>query len=408
MKYHTVLCCVNASHLTANVDEYTFYQLFNPVTPVKNVKVFCSNVQVKAFVQVTDAQAVELLVDQFHLKHLNIGRLKVYVSHKKFVAFDRSLKSILAGRDNVPNANPLEPERGISVEKSLTNQYISNSLANKIGTGTKLESNEKRNFSNFFLYSHNFDDPPRLQAFSRDSHLKEPGHVGNKSRFARKPSLDAYCNKNTGLEDKTSKANWKPGKSSLLRIANINSKVVTSKMLVNLFGCFGNVITLALNAPLGTALIEFSTKEQCLLAHKFVNNLLFFGNTLSLTITVSDPLIENGEKGTPTDIEYIKCKSKNFRYKPNSGVKINKPSRTLHFASAAPSMTLDRLRQLIVSIHEPVKMAALGKKGGKSEMFLAEFKHQFQSLEVLSQLHNKKTEGKPLKVSFSHTEIEDA
>lgn len=407
MKHHTVLCCLNASTLTENVDEYTFYQIFQTQATIKNIKVFKTGTQIKAFVQVGDKESLDRLVDQFHLKCLNIGKLKVFPSHKKFVAYDKSILSILADQNQNQNFKDglKTSENSLNKIDNATNHYISNILANRLANQSKVDGFENKKFYNFLHNSENSDGYLNSQPYIKFSDFKDPAKNSRNLQLETKSSNKTQGNKILDSEFIPVYNKHNTFTANLLKVDNLDIRVISSQMIMNLFGCFGNVIRLDYHTKEHYAIIQFETDEQAEFALKFVNNSLFFGNTLTLSFTNEQLL--NDHDDNEYDIETATGHYKYFRYKDNLKIKINKPSKLLHFTSIAPTITAQILCQLISQIHEPVKLMQLGKKGTNSEMYLIEFRHLFQSLEVLSILHNKKTEGKLLKVSFSHTKIEN-
>lgn len=406
MKYPILLCCLNSSDKSVNVDEYTFYQIFSPQAVVKNIKIFKHNEQIKAFVQVEDESTLNRLIDNFHQKHLNIGRLKVFPSHKKFVAFDKSLKSILSEKAKFLSVSRETIESPEFKPESPKNHYIANSLANKFSQKTKSDVLENKKFYNFPQNSEGNVGYLHSQPYFKYNDLKNSPKATKIDSLVSKNSEKIPASKNIDKNINLilqAKTNFK---CNLLKLENIDVEVITCQMLLNLFGCFGNILRLAIHCDLNFAIAEFEDEEQAELTLTYINGLSFFGNTLKLAYSNDRYLLDEAESKPTNELKFIKGFYKYFRYKPGLHIKVNKPSRLLHFTSLAPNITESALCQLIYQIHEPIKILKLGKKGTDSDMYLIEFKHLFQSLEVLSILHNKKVEGKLLKISFSHTKID--
>lgn len=116
MKSVTLLVCLSPSAAPEIVTELSFYYLVQPITPVRNIKMVCNEGQIKAFVQVKDESAAESVIDSLHQKTTDIGKMKVFLSHKKFVNYERSLDEILQmaynddfkigctiGKESIPN-----------------------------------------------------------------------------------------------------------------------------------------------------------------------------------------------------------------------------------------------------------------------------------------------------------------
>lgn len=403
MKYYTVLCCVSLASPFTNMDEFSFYQLFSPFAVIKNIKVFRKEEQTKAFVQLLDEKSVTEIIDHFHNKHLNVGKMKVYASHKKYIAFDKSLKDIISNHHNYENENEQNWDYNHTGENIRRNSYQKNYLSNKQTNEPKVEGLENRKYYNYLYNSENLDERQTSQPYTRFSDCKKPLTTQCSLKIESKVSQETRAS-NTFDDVREECAE---SESNILRVNNIDSTVISSQTLMNLFGCFGNVKRLMVNLSLNFAVIEFESHEQAEFAFKFINNLLFFKNTLTISFVPNAEILNEAEKKPQKDVKIIKGHYKYFRYKKNLKIKVNKPSRLLHFTSLSPSVTPAILCKIISQVHEPAKILELAKKGTDSDMYLVEFKHLYQSLEVLSILHNKKIEGKLLKVSFSHTKTDN-
>ena len=99
--------------------------------------------------------------------------------------------------------------------------------------------------------------------------------------------------------------------------------------------------------------------------------------------------------------------SRFFRFKKNLNIKINKPTNILHVTNLSTKVSPIILYQLVSQIRDPVNIFKLAKKGVNSDMYLIEFEKIEDSTAVLCVLHNKKVDGKLMKLSFSHTELSD-
>lgn len=127
MKLFTLLCCINPASSIDNINEFTFYQMINPVAPVVNIKLFHNDAQVKAFVQVKTLEQVEKVIKELYNKHLNVGKIKVFLSYKKYIAFEKSLAQIVES----VNRYSFSKGKGKDIEKGkgklVANPYLCNS-----------------------------------------------------------------------------------------------------------------------------------------------------------------------------------------------------------------------------------------------------------------------------------------
>ena len=193
----------------------------------------------------------------------------------------------------------------------------------------------------------------------------------------------------------------------MIRISNINAKTVNFIAILNLYGCFGNVQRLLTDFQKHFIVIEFGDQEQARLAFKYTHRMLFFETILKVDFffntSIFDELLLN-------PLPHVKTRNNNpkfYRYKQNLKIKVNKPTKLLHFTNLPNKMTPFELYQQISQIYDPINIFRLNKKGATSDMFIVEFEKVNESIEVLSLLHNKKIKNKLIKVSFSHAKVHE-
>lgn len=95
MRNVTLLVCLSPSVAPQLITEASFFGLVNPITQVSNLKMVSTEGQLKAFVQVHNDVAAASVIDALHNSTHALGKLKVYVSHKKFVNYEKRLTEIL-------------------------------------------------------------------------------------------------------------------------------------------------------------------------------------------------------------------------------------------------------------------------------------------------------------------------
>lgn len=95
MKFVAILVCLTPTSDKKQITEYTFYQIINPISAVKNIKLISKNIPFKAFVQLENNLTTELVIDKLHDQVLDIGRVKIFKSHKTYIALEKTIKQIL-------------------------------------------------------------------------------------------------------------------------------------------------------------------------------------------------------------------------------------------------------------------------------------------------------------------------
>lgn len=393
-----ILCCVNPIANSDNIDELSIYQIFKDHAIVKNVKIFSRDVQVKAFVEI-DAESVDKCIKTLHFQNSEIGKLKVYVSHKDNITFDKDLKTIF---------NELLYRNDPNSHKQSYN-----------GKGSEINTiSNKKPVCDYVNGSH-MSKPKFSQESESIENLEE---IFDKNLFIDYKNIRSVTDVNSKLPDmikyypvslenihtvNPSHANEQEI-SKVLIVNRINTDKVNCLMLMNLFGCFGNVKKVLLNIKASFALIEMESTDHSILATTHLNGVPLFGNTIKVKCSKYNTVsLKSLEKEQNPDIQFLRGHYKYFRYKEGLQIKVNKPSTVLHITSLSSQFTPYLLCQLLSQLHEPSKIVKLSKSGNTSDMYLVEFDEISQAVEILSVLHNRKVDGKLMKISFSHTDINE-
>lgn len=397
MDNRILLCCINPINNPDDVDELLIYQLFKEHALVKNVKIFSRDVQIKAFVEV-DRESVEECIQALHLQTTSIGKLKVYVSHKDNIAFDKDLQTIFS-----ESSHKLEHSYKQSChEKDQEANSISyNKLDRDRVKGSHVSKPKISQASESF---ENLDEIFCGNVAIDYKNIRSVTDVNN-----RLPDMVKYYP--VSLENIQSvKSNLSKDSevSKVIILNRVNTDKVNCLMLMNLFGCFGNVKKVLLNIKASFALVEMESAEHSHLVTKHLNNIPFFGSTIKVKCSKYNTVsLKSLEKEQNPDIQFLRGHYKYFRYKEGLQIKVNKPSTVLHITSLSSQFTPYLLCQMLSQLHEPSKIVKLSKTGNTSDMYLVEFDQVGQAIEVLSVLHNKKVDGKLMKISFSHTDINE-
>ena len=395
MKLFTLLCCINPTGPMDDIDEFTFYQMINPIVPVLNIKIFDKTSQVKAFIQIESEEFAEVVMKDLHGKQMNIGKIKVFVSHKKFVAFDKSLPEILA-QANRSSLDYILPTQYSTNKSALScNPYLSNSVT---GFKSKIQS-----YSSWKL---NIKTPPPIAP-----------HISDKVLCAKQTTLDYDLSPSIYVKKKMeqffeSDPNYPYDKqevavqsktvanSACIKITNINTKHVSYQMLFNLFGCFGNVTRLYLHGNLGFAILEYDIEKSVNTAIKYTDCIKFCGKILSVaTYSGSDMFNETKPKNDIKSTVYTNQES-NFRFTREPGTQFVPPSRTLRLANLPRSATVADVKALVSKIYTPLSVNVEKTKDKQYGCFLVELNFLYEGFKVLSMLHNTSYEDNKLSIGF--------
>lgn len=419
MKSKILLCCLTPFGTPESIDEFLIYQIFKQYIIVKNIKIFSRDSLVKAFLLAEDEFSVTKAIESLNDVQLNVGKVNVYSSHKAYIAFDRTLKEIIQQayqRDNNETeslfSNIDESRKKIEylISKKSSQRTIESLGARKprkqeivrISADNEIPSNHYNNLDSEsddeFDIKNISDNKFHPFIYRKEKQTEEHGMIKydlsklSKEQVSKKIQLDLSP---------------RPKKTSMVKISGIDARKVNFVAILNFFGCFGNVKRLLTNFKENYSVLDFESTEQAKMIVKNVSDTVFFKNTLKASfffeVSIFDELLINPDPNIKTRTNHPKF----YRYKKNLNIKINKPTRLLHFTNLPERITPIVLYQLIGQICDPINIFKLAKRGTTSDMFLVEFEELHESIEVLSILHNKKVDNKLVKVSFSHTKIED-
>lgn len=397
MEYQIILGCINPID-NQKINELSIYQIFSQHTTVRNIKIFSRCNTYKAFIEI-DKSSVEKCINALHMEESAIGILKVYKSYKDNINFDKDLQQLLAQCSN---------------DKKINNQQ-NLSIVNKLNQDDNsykscIENNfERPKYSNLFCKE--FRGSEKIIEGIGNPYNSEKNNNHNTSSENISYTLNKYQNIFSTVANTS---NFVPLDSGdcinyhVIMIKNINIDRINCQMLINIFGCFGNVKAVLLNHYPAYGLIEMEDAKQVNKAIKNLNHISFFGKEILIDTFNCQSVTEFFFNAITNDnVEFMKGKDKYFRYRKALSIKINKPSKILHITSLPQEYTNYRLYQLLSELHEPLLIVKLDKTGTNSNMFLAEFEDISQALEIISVFHNKKIENKLLKLSFSQTIIEN-
>lgn len=398
-KSKIILCCITPTVLKEEINEDSLYDIFKIYGVVEKILIFEKNVLVKAFIEMEKYISIPKILEELDDAQYNIGKINAYLSKKSF------LKAVPFMRNK---------KNGFSNKNESDKGRDSDSFCNE--EQDKVNFNE--NFNNNLFIGRNFNGFNNKNGVSYDSfgdinldqryffHKQISNHqfntfqnFGRMNNFKNINSLSSF--------DNFSKFEKKKEKGKVLIVNRINIEKLNCKMIMNLFGCFGNVKKIILNKKNSYCLVEMENKHQASLCLKLLKKLKFFDTEIRIKISNYPFLnLKSLEKDQPINIEYLYGHKRYFRYKNNLNIKVNPPSNQLHITSISKEINSLYLYELISQINEPEKIIRLKKKGStNSPMFLVFFDNIGSSMEVLSVIHNENLNGKILKVSFSHTKL---
>ena len=239
MRNVTLLVCLSPSVAPQLITEASFFGLVNPITPVSNLKMVSAEGQLKAFVQVHDQMAATSVVDTLHGYTHAIGKLKVYVSHKKFINYEKRLSEIL----------------GLVCTSANGSSFDAQKKGNEHGDSASTSCNMRRG-------SVLGPEPPRAPSsiFGRDFGLLAKSGEFNaienkinknnaKTRILKNSNTDTYQNDTQVLRYNIS-------------VTHSNVLELKSRKISEVFGQFGNIVKKSYNSERFVWTIAFDSEES--------------------------------------------------------------------------------------------------------------------------------------------------
>lgn len=399
METKILLCCLNPSVDPQTIDELSVYEIFKEHAVVKNVKVFSRDVLIKAFVEV-DADSVEQAIRKTHMQTFSVGKLKVYESHKENITFDKDLATIISESLQRQTSTSRLHSHHLHGSEAVSHSF-------KLPRIADLKDESMKSGFRFSNVSRSFENLEEV--FDENMYIDYKNIRSVTNIHSKMPDMIKYYPISLeNIQNLKSEDHKEPESSKVLIVNRINTSKINCHILMNIFGCFGNVKKVLLNLKASFALVEMEYHDHASIAIKYLNNQPFFGGNIKVKSSKYNTVsLKTVEKDQNPDIQFLRGHYKYFRYKEGLQIKVNKPSAILHVTSLCEKFTSYLLCQLLSQIHEPSKIVKLSKTGTTSDMYLVEFENVDQAMEVLTVLHNKKIEGKLMKISFSHTDVSE-
>lgn len=380
-----LLCAVSINNAVVEISEPFIHDLFSHFGPISRISLHGSSPLTEALIQFCDGASVDQALLTFGSVSLHFGRIT------SLRPSATQVERFLNPHISVPSLEKLKD--GINSENSLIRKDSTNS-------GAQGQSEKYADDSFLKRSSHNTMPSPNDNFSHEDlllscDHTTHPLANGDPFGFA----FD-FGHQLLNFEPYLLSTNQKIG---LIFIEGINSKIVTPKVLMNLFCCFGNVSKILIDPTTERALVQFNSPFEAMEAISAVNDLQFFGNLLRCII-LPGRMLQFSRKAATT-MNCLRALLGDFtfyRYQDSLNIKYNPPTNTLHLTNISCSCDEVVLFMILSQINEPLQIVRLAQRGkGGSLMYLAVFQCIQHAMEVLAVLHNKVIDGKSIKASFS-------
>ena len=351
--------------------------------------------------QVESQKLAGKVITELHGKQMNIGKVKVFVSYKSYIAFKRSVKQILAeagskeaDRDSTKS---IDKEKFDQTLGFVSNPYINNSVS---GLKAKLQNcssgKKESKIRDFRKFS---DQGVRT--------VKDKPDFYDNSEATTKTKIDQIIDGSEDLnQSKKPNSNQNLNKehkseiNNCLKVSNLDIRTVSYNMLLNLFNCFGNVTKLMIRKNFDFAVIEFESDKEVQRAIKYTDCIRFCGRVLSVTTYIDHDNLDSSSCMNNKELLLYTNESHDNRFNSNLSATFTPPSRILRFSGLTDPVSRIKLKDTINRIHKPVKVITDFDAKLNCSYFLVEFSFLYESYKVLSILHNTMIDGQKLFIEF--------
>lgn len=382
MKFVAVLVCFSPSQSTRNVSEYTLYQIISSIAVVKNVKIINKSKPIKAFVQLENIIAADMVIQHLHDQSLKIGKFRVYKSDKTFIALEKTLKQVLQEGESQPKLTSDDLIK-VSDDHAKTNSNVLKTVY--VNEGNTLMDN----YINKTKYR-----PGELLVdnFVTGSNLKMPrgmikgtsskGCSSNKSMIDSKNNLinNNFCSE---IIARGSKKLCDNQKSIYIKAETINENTVED--FLNNLEVDQEILDIEFENTRNILFIDFKSKASAQNTINQLNKIKYRG--CRLTVGLCESFSNLLQTSHDSDM-YDKMQAKDMtipQQNPNDFIKEYK-QWNLEFSKPPTSFRLEDFVHLVGSVKIPISITEACHKITGEKVFNATFKNGFDAIDVFNKL----------------------
>lgn len=405
------LCCISLKQKGLSVNEQQIFRLFADAAHVSKVLVFQKEPTLKCFIEFSDTCGFEKALRTVGSLNSEFGKVSLYHSKKE------SLKNAvefpapsLPPRFHKPSTNLTDLSDTSSVDgvKPRPPGYFDphNPFASLLydiepikHQTSAVEDISTLNPSQLFHFNKDVSPTTDSPEQPDPSHLVKPTVYLNQKDIH--PSEMPFLIQSGSFTQLPSTPASRP--STVLLITNYTLLKKYARFIMNILGCFGNLVRLVVNYSHNRFYVEMENAHQTNLVSIYLEDFNLFGSKLTVTPTLVTSLKKPDFH--LDNIEFYEPNCSQHRFKRHLSIKFNPPSKILHFTSLPSQIDHLVLWDLVRQVHEPLSIYKLCKSTRHSNMYLVEFSSAEESIHVLAVLHNLNVNNRPIKISFSHPEI---
>lgn len=197
-------------------------------------------------------------------------------------------------------------------------------------------------------------------------------------------------------------------KSPIIFVKGFDVDMTNVLMIYNIFSNFGNIIKISFVRAKGVALIEYENVIYATIARDSLNNLMFLGTPLKISLSSPDSLTGRGKfsaEDAGDEEVFMGVKDKTHRYKVNKKISINPPSDILHVSNLLIQYCTDDIIKNLFAPYGTIEGIKFIFMENNRNMCLIQFASQEESFWAMANLHNHDVGGRKIQISFTRSKL---
>lgn len=379
LKPVTLLVCLSPSISAKLINELSFYHIINPIAPVSNLKIITKEGQIKAFVQVENQDSADKVIDKLHGKLLNVGKVKIFITHKKYINYNATLQKVLAPCSNISQEcfmktkmDCIDKIKNFNIDAFNINQRPITDKKNGVNSLKKIPINETHDVVN---------ENSRFQI--DDTNTVNFNSVSYKAEVENCLSnMGCSYKVNCGIgQNNANESRW------VITVTHNDIQALDEKQISRVFKQFGRVLNLQFNYQAVSWSVQYESENDAKEAVYAIQKKKLFGYQLCFP---PDELFKYS-----TSKRAHKCcrtSTKSFNHTNNKYMaKMNQQNYIFNILRVdlyKNRMNIQDLCKIIARIQVPIKIVQAVDLKFNHYFFLVEFKYCFEAAEVFTFLND--------------------
>ena len=370
-----LLVCLSPSSTPETITELSFYTMINPIAKVTNIRMVAREGQMKAFVEVENQFKAELVIGELHGRLLNLGKVKIFVSNKESIYYNRSLESLLLGHcglsQEIYGKSRIECQDTTFPSKSNSNQFIDALKVlhkDKCTESQNIDAQtQKKVLSTMFFNNDNSKQAPLYNNIETDK-ITTKIIISDHDKKVQNDHITENSNSATGR----------------IQVTHDNITTLDSKKVLKVFRRFGRVFELTFNSEKKFWNIQYKSLNEVIKAANAMSKNKLFGfrpypETTGFNDNREDSCINQQNNIIGSKNEFQPAIETNF-------VTLFDSSASLKISTNNNNMDIRDVCKLVSTVRVPLAVAQVVDISTKETYFLAAYLYRYEAAEVLVSL----------------------